>query len=179
MNSKLGREHTKAPLAAAISATIDQCSIKPPNFVSIEKQLSKYWSDVIDPAKFFLWDFLNCLKFSATSNSMQHARIPRSWLPSVIYLLFVPVSCNANINKSSASHFGPVRVIKNPFALLTDSRFIKMADEPIPPRPVLHKLQLSFKQPNRQCGLTPCLFTALLLAPVRFYTLMFYFCFIQ
>ena len=39
---------------------------------------------------------------------------------------------------------------KNPFALLTDSCFIKMADEPVPPRPMLHKLQLCFKQPNRQ-----------------------------
>ena len=61
---------------------------------------------------------------------MQHARIPRSWLPSVIYLLFVPVSCNANINKSSASHFGPVRVIKNPFALLTDPTSANVTQAP-------------------------------------------------
>ena len=32
---------------------------------------------------------------------------------------------------ASASHFGPVRVLKNPFALLINSRF-KMDDEPIP-----------------------------------------------
>ena len=39
---------------------------------------------------------------------------------------------------------------KNPFTLLTNSCFIKMADEPVPPRPMLLKLQLCFKQRNRQ-----------------------------
>ena len=50
------------------SAAIDQCTIKLPNFVSIENffklsnvgaKLSKHWSYVIDLAKFLLWDFLS------------------------------------------------------------------------------------------------------------------------
>ena len=66
------------------------------------------------------------------------------------YKLFAPVPCNASINKNSTSHFCPVRVRIHLHALLTDSCFIKMPDEPVPPRPMLHKLQLCFKQPNLQ-----------------------------
>ena len=50
-----------------LSAAIDQCTTKSPNFVSIENflsctniraKLSKYCSNFIDLAKFLLWDFL-------------------------------------------------------------------------------------------------------------------------
>ena len=51
-----------------LSAAIDQCTVKYPNFVSIENflqklsnvgaKLCKYWNDVIDLAKVLLWDFL-------------------------------------------------------------------------------------------------------------------------
>ena len=36
------------------------------------------------------------------------------------------------------------------FVLLTVTCLIKKPNEPIPPQPMLHKLQLCFKQPNRQ-----------------------------
>ena len=79
-----------------------------------------------------------------------------------------------------APHLISPRSRKNPFAPLTDSCFIKMADEPVLPRPMVHKLQLCFKQTNRHAvrmnfpslvfrwRSTPSLFTALPLAPVRF-----------
>ena len=78
-----------------------------------------------------------------------------------------------------APHLISPRSRKNPFALLTDCCFIKMADDPVLPRPMLHKLQLCFKtdqspvrmnfpSPVFRWRSTPSLFTALPLAPVRF-----------
>ena len=74
-----------------LSAAIDQCTTKSPNFVSIENflsctniraKLSKYCSNFIDLAKFLLWDFL---LYRTTSIPMQHARIYCAWLPSECY----------------------------------------------------------------------------------------------
>ena len=79
------------------SVTINQCSIKPPNFVSIEIFLIcltqvQNWanqSDVIDLATFFPLGFPFVSSLTQHRNPMQDARIYLAWLPSVIYLLLL------------------------------------------------------------------------------------------
>ena len=100
--------------------------------------------------------------------------------------LFAPVPCNASINEELRVSFLPSSR-RNPFALLTDSCFIKMADKPVPPLRIVTQAPalLQTAQSPVQCGCshvfrwryTPSLFSALPLAPVRFFhvnLLLFY-----
>ena len=90
------------------STLIDHCTVKSPNFVSIENFYScltwaQKWVNI--EAMSYIWlSFALGLpivsSFAQHQIPMQHARISRAWLPSEIYLpLFSPIQQHCHISE--------------------------------------------------------------------------------